>query len=251
MTERSLTIRPRHPGVNKVRRSARTGADVRRMRVMAKHFVDLGGSPGGYALLDDVQPPSARRLAQSALASFSVEGYGGTTTRVISEQAGLSAGALYTSFPSKEDILFLCAQRAHQSALATLESAALIEGSALDRVRNMMSEFTLWHAQNYMIARVCQYELAALTSEHHDVIAKLRRSMEAAMREQIETGVASREFDVDDVDGLTLAALSLAIDVCRWFSPAGRMSAERLAKSYADLVVRMVGSTQEATAQKA
>jgi len=209
---------------------------------MAKQFVDLSESPGGYSLLNDVQPLSARRLAQSALASFSVEGYGGTTTRVISEHAGLSAGALYTSFPSKEDILFLCAERAHKSALATLQSAAQIDGPAVRRVRNMMLQFTLWHAQNYMIARVCQYELAALTPDHHDVIARLRRGMESAMRVQIQTGVANGEFEVDDVDGLTLATLSLAIDVCRWFSPSGRMSAERLAETYADLVVRMVGS---------
>jgi AcrR family transcriptional regulator len=209
---------------------------------MPTQFVDLSGAPGGHALLDDIQPMSARRLAHAALASFSSLGYGGTTTRAISEHAGLSAGALYTNFPSKEDILFLCALRAHESALETLQTATAKSGSSIARVRQMMHDFTLWHAQNYVIARVSQYELAALTPEHHDSIAALRRAMEAVMRSEIDKGVKAGEFDVEDVDGLTVAALSLAIDVCRWFSPSGRMTAERLAVSYSGLVVRMVSA---------
>jgi AcrR family transcriptional regulator len=203
---------------------------------------DFTNAPGGHALLDHVQPISARRLAHSALASFSTLGYGGTTTRVISQRAGLSAGALYSSFASKEDILFLCALYAHESALETLKAAANGEGSVTLRMRRMIYDFTLWHAQNFVIARVSQYELAALTPEHHEKIASLRRAMETVMRTHIELGVAEREFNVVDVDGLTLAALSLAIDVCRWFSPSGRLNAEQLAESYAGLVLRMVSS---------
>lgn len=209
---------------------------------MSKEFLDLSNAPGGYALLNELQPVSARRLAHSALALFSSLGYGGTTTRAISERAGLSVGALYTSFPSKEDILFYCALRAHESALHTLTATAQKSSQPATRVQHMMYDFTLWHAQNHVIARVSQYELAALTPEHHAVIAGLRRQMQAVMREQLQAGIDAKEFDVDDVDGLALAALSLAIDVCRWFSPTGRMTAERLAESYAGLVVRMVGS---------
>ena len=66
------------------------------------------------------------------------------------------------------------------------------------------------------------------------------------MRAEIQKGVDQGEFEVDDAAGLTLAALSLAIDVCRWFSPSGRLTAERLAESYAGLVVRMVRSAAPA-----
>lgn len=209
---------------------------------MSKEFLDLSSEPGGYALLNELQPVSARRLAHSALTLFSSLGYGGTTTRAISERAGLSVGALYTSFPSKEDILFYCARRAHESALETLTATSQAGAPPAFRVQRMMYEFTLWHAQNHVIARVSQYELAALKPEHHVVIAGLRRSMQTIMKTQLQVGIDQGEFDVEDVDGLALAALSLAIDVCRWFSPTGRMTAERLAESYAGLVVRMVGS---------
>jgi AcrR family transcriptional regulator len=210
---------------------------------MPKEFIDFSGAPGGHELLDGVEPASARRLAHAALASFSSVGYGGTTTRIISEQAGLSSGALYSSFKSKEEILFLCTRLSHESALGVLRAAAAVEGSAMNRLRRMMYDFTLWHARNHAIARVAQYELAGLTPEHHEVIAELRRQIESVMRAQIQLGVDQGEFDIEDQGGLTLAALSLAIDVCRWYNDGGRLTAERLADSYSGLVTRMLSSS--------
>ena len=209
---------------------------------MPKEFVDFSGAPGGHALLNAIQPASARRLAHAALDSFSTVGYGGTTTRIISERAGLSSGALYSSFKSKEEILFLCTRLSHESALHALRDAADSGGSAMARLRRMMYDFTLWHAHNHAIARVAQYELSSLTPEHHDTIAEMRREMEAVMREQIAIGVDQGEFDIEDQAGLTLAALSLAIDLCRWYSDGGRLTAEQLADSYAGLVTRMLSS---------
>jgi AcrR family transcriptional regulator len=209
---------------------------------MPKEFVDFSSAPGGHELLNTVEPASARRLAHAALDSFSSVGYGGTTTRIISERAGLSSGALYSSFKSKEEILFLCTRLSHESALRVLRDAAATPGSAMTRLRQMMYDFTLWHARNHAIARVAQYELSGLTPEHHDTIAEMRREMESVMRSQIALGVEQGEFDIEDQAGLTLAALSLAIDLCRWYSEGGRLTAERLADSYAGLVMRMLSS---------
>lgn len=209
---------------------------------MPKEFVDFSDAPGGYELLNAVEPASARRLAHAALDSFSSVGYGGTTTRIISERAGLSSGALYSSFKSKEEILFLCTRLSHESALRVLRDAAATPGSAMTRVRRMMYDFTLWHARNHAIARVAQYELSGLTPEHHVTIAEMRREMESVMRAQIALGVERGEFDIEDQPGLALAALSLAIDLCRWYSDGGRLTAERLADSYSGLVTRMLSS---------
>ena len=197
----------------------------------------------GHDLLDHVEPASARKLAHGALDSFFESGYGGTTTRHISQQAGMSTGSLYTSFRSKEEILFLLGRIGHESALDTLVQAGKEAGTASDRVRRMVYEFTIWHARNYRIARVSQYELAALAPDHHAVIAGIRHEIERVLRTEVERGVAQGEFDVTDVNGFTLAALSLGIDVARWFSPTGRLTPEDLATSYASLVMRMLKSS--------
>jgi len=197
---------------------------------------------GGHDLLDGVEPESAQKLAHAALDSFFEVGYGGTTTRHISQQAGMSTGSLYSSYRSKEELLFLLTQLGHQSALQVLVAASEQPGTASDRVRAMVYEFTIWHARNYRIARVCQYQLAALAPEHHAAIAKIRHEIERVLRAEVEVGVASGEFDVVDVKGFVLAALSLGIDVARWFSPTGRQTPEALAGSYAGLAMRMLGT---------
>lgn len=195
---------------------------------------------GGHVLLDSVEPISARKLAHSALDAFFESGYGGTTTRIISQHAGMSTGALYTSFKSKEQILFEISRIGHQSALDVIREAAEHPGSATERVREMVYHFTIWHAQNYMIARVSQYELAALEPGHYAIIAGLRNEIGAVLRAEVERGVKSQDFDVEDIHGSTLAALSLGIDVARWFTPGGRQQPEDLANSYAALVMRML-----------
>lgn len=62
------------------------------------------------------------------------------------------------------------------------------------------------------------------------------------MRGIIEDGVASGEFQVPDVQGTTLAVLSLCIDVARWFTVNGPRTPEQVGALYADLVLRMVGA---------
>ena len=65
------------------------------------------------------------------------------------------------------------------------------------------------------------------------------------MREIVEAGVADGSFAVPDVEGVTLAIVSLCVDVCRWF-PAGRYAdPETVAKLHSDLALRLVNTTTE------
>ena len=55
------------------------------------------------------------------------------------------------------------------------------------------------------------------------------------------TAAAAGVFDVEDVEGTTLAVLSLCIDLARWYEPADdHKSAEAVGELYAGLVLRML-----------
>ncbi len=61
----------------------------------------------------------------------------------------------------------------------------------------------------------------------------------------MEAGVADGSFAVPDGEGVTLAIVSLCVDVCRWF-PTGRYAdPEAVAKLYSELAVRLVSATSE------
>lgn len=84
-----------------------------------------------------------------------------------------------------------------------------------------------------------QYELAALSPDHHAVIAELRRRTRDVVRGVVDQGLATGEFVADDADLATLALLSLGINVARWYHP-GRWTPEEIGRSYAGLALRMV-----------
>jgi AcrR family transcriptional regulator len=190
----------------------------------------------------EVTPDAARRLLVAAVEAFAERGYHATTTRDIAGRAGMSPAALYIHYKTKEELLHRISRIGHDKALDILRTAAGGEGSAAERLADAVSSFVRWHAGRRTTARVVQYELDALGPEARAEILALRRQVDAEVRGIIEDGVAAGEFDVADVQGTTLAVLSLCIDVARWFNIEGPRTPDEVGALYADLVLRMVGA---------
>ncbi|NEA36962.1 TetR/AcrR family transcriptional regulator [Streptomyces sp. SID13031] len=188
---------------------------------------------------EHVQPAAARRLLTGAIDAFAERGFQATTTRDIASRAGMSPAALYVHYPSKERLLFEISLYGHRAALEILTAANTADSPA-DRLRAMVSAFTAWHAEHHTIARVVQYELAALSPEHFAEVATIRRAISTLIEKVLTDGVSDGTFAVPDLPGTTLAVLSLSIDVARWYDPARRPSPEALGATYADLALRMV-----------
>ncbi|MFI6878073.1 TetR/AcrR family transcriptional regulator [Streptomyces sp. NPDC050400] len=190
----------------------------------------------------EVTPDAARRLMVAAVEAFAERGYHATTTRDIASRAGMSPAALYIHYKTKEELLLRISRIGHEKALEILRRAVEAEGTAAERLAEAVRSFVRWHAGHHMTARVVQYELDSLGEEHRPAIVALRRQSDAAIREIINDGVKSGEFDVPDVPGTTVAVLSLCIDVARWFNAEGRRTPDEVGALYADLVLRMVGT---------
>ena len=181
-----------------------------------------------------------RRLLSAALATFASKGYEATTTREIAAAAGVTPGALYVHYASKEAMLFQISSDGHEQTLSIIQAASDGPGDAIERLRSAMYGLALWHAEHKTVAQVGQ-EFRALSDEHRQSIAGLRRKTNAVMCQIIEAGRDDGAFDVDDVTGTALALWSLAIDVARWYDPADkRRSPSQIATLYSDLAVRMV-----------
>lgn len=193
-------------------------------------------------LWPDVRPDAARRLMAAAVAAFGERGYHATTTRDIATAAGMSPAALYVHFPSKAAVLSAISRSGHEKALAMVTSAAAGPGSAADRMRVLVAEFVAWHARRHQVARIVQYELAALPQPDLDVVVDLRRRTDGVVRSLIEEGVESGAFTTPDVRSASRAVLSLGIDVARWYTPDSKPDPESLGSEYADLVLAMLGA---------
>ncbi|GHH92253.1 TetR/AcrR family transcriptional regulator [Streptomyces capillispiralis] len=191
----------------------------------------------------EVTPDAARRLLLAAVEAFAERGYHATTTRDIASRAGMSPAALYIHYKTKEELLHRISRIGHEKALDILRTASRAEGGPAERLADAVSSFVRWHAGGRTTARVVQYELDSLGPEARAEIVGLRRQVNAEVRGIIEDGVRSGDFDVADVQGTTLAVLSLCIDVARWFNVNGPRTPEEVGALYADLTLRMVGVT--------
>jgi AcrR family transcriptional regulator len=187
----------------------------------------------------------ARRLLTSAVRCFAKNGYHGTTTRDICVGVGLSPAALYVHFETKELVLYEIMRAGHEQALACVQDPAVLaaENSA-DRLRAIISRYTAWHARHHVAARVCQFELAALTAGHYDEILDLRHKTNEFFRDAVRRGVADNSFAPVDVNRVTRAMLSLSIDLVRWYRLDGSDSPDQLGEFYADLALRLVEHTR-------
>ncbi|AZS88194.1 TetR/AcrR family transcriptional regulator [Streptomyces griseoviridis] len=191
---------------------------------------------------EQVTPDAARRLLVAAVEAFAERGYHATTTRDIAGRAGMSPAALYIHYKTKEELLHRISRIGHDKALDILRTAARAEGSPAERLAEAVRSFVRWHAGRRTTARVVQYELDALGPDARAEILALRRQVDAEVRGIVEEGVAAGDFDVPDVQGTTLAILSLCIDVARWFNVGGPRTPDEVGALYADLVLRMVAA---------
>ncbi len=186
---------------------------------------------------------AAARIREAAIEAFAENGYGGTTTRDIAGRIGLSAAAMYPHYKSKEELLFVIAYEGHQKTVVWLDEADSTSAEPASRLRAVVSEFARTQATHYARARVVEYELTALSAEHYKVIAGLRRDVVRLVRRIVEAGAADGSFAVPDTEGVTLAIISLCVDVCRWFPGGNYTDPDTVAKLYSELAIRLVGAT--------
>jgi AcrR family transcriptional regulator len=189
-----------------------------------------------------IEPESSRRLLLSALDAFLARGYNAATTREIAERAGMSSAAVYVHWKAKHDLLYEISRIGHQAVLEVVEQA-LQEASddPVERVHAFVSAFATWHAENHALARVIQYEFKKLPRREFRQIVEIRDRFEQLMRDELAGGVAAGVFDVVDLEGTTLAVLSLCIDLARWYEPGpDHNSAQAVGELYGGLAIRML-----------
>lgn len=189
-------------------------------------------------------PPSAtqRRLLDAARDAFGAKGFHGTTTRDIAAAAGMSPAAVYVHHRTKESLLYAISLDGHQATLTALQDAAAAADDPSARLAAMVRQLVLGHVVGHTMARVVNYELDALASEHRALIDALRHDIQQLIRTALVDGVAAGEFVCDDVGMTTNAIMGMSIDVARWYDERDAWAPERIADHAARMALRMAGA---------
>jgi len=166
-----------------------------------------------------VKPPLVRRaeLVDCAERLFLTRGYERTTVNDVIAAAGVSKGAFYHHFRSKEDLLEASAARIAAAVLARAQAAkSETRLSALDRLNRFMAVSREWKADNMaglraMFTVLLRPENALL---YHRIVSAVEAAVAPVLAGIIGEGASAGELVVEDAQ--------LAAEALLWLGESRR-----------------------------
>jgi len=186
------------------------------------------------------------RIHDAGLTLFNDRGYTGTTVREIADACGLTPGAIYNHYASKEALLFAIVDRVHDLADAVLaETLRGVGSEPTAQLEALASAFTAFHIARPRETRVANRDYIYLPAAQRDSVVRRRRRVRALFADVLRDGERSGSFSLDDlgsedaVQAGSMAILNMVVLVAEWFDPAGPSSAQDTAELHGRLALRI------------
>jgi AcrR family transcriptional regulator len=193
--------------------------------------------------------PLQCKIAEAAVELFYRKGAPGTTVREITAACGLSPGALYNHFDSKDHLLYVLIRDVHIQVDAQL--AEVIAHSGPDPAAQLMAavRFLVSHTAGFKKqSRVANREFTVLTGAWRSEIRDLRRQIRDRLTGILVTGAEQGSFDLAGGNGPDAANLSAAtiIAICahisEWTLERQALSLTALEDRFALMALRLAGT---------
>jgi AcrR family transcriptional regulator len=191
-------------------------------------------------------PHTSKRIETAAVELFYLRGFKTTTMREIALACGLTPGALYNHFASKDELLATIMLDVHRTLEREIREA--VDGAGddpRDRLRAYCRTHALFHTRYLKEARVAQREIWSLRGDALEEVKALRRESAAMLRNILRDGVAGGAFDVPDEKVVANLILTMAVSIASWFRPDEPVSGDTIASIDAELALRMVNGDRE------
>jgi TetR/AcrR family transcriptional regulator, cholesterol catabolism regulator len=192
------------------------------------------------------------RLAEAAIELFYERGALATTVRDITHACGLTPGALYNHFASKDQLLYLIVRDIHRQVDEQL--GVLLATAAHDPAAQLTAavRFLVSHTAGFKKrSRVANREFTLLTGSRRQEVTALRRRLRDRFAEVILAGAQQGQFNLlggQEIGPATLHAATITTMCVRISEQTLRnypLSIEDLQNRHAELALRMVGARQD------
>ena len=178
----------------------------------------------------------AADVTRAAVELFATQGYQTTSVQQIVEAAGVTKGAMYHYFASKDDLLFgiyddlLTLQKSH------LDAIIAAGGDVEDMMRAICADVLETSIDHLREGSVFFQSLHLLSEPRRVEVSRRRREYHDAFSAVIERGRREGRFRVDIPVGVLVAHFfSDAHYLAQWYSPGGPESAALVAAQLTDL----------------
>jgi AcrR family transcriptional regulator len=205
---------------------------------------------------------AALRVLATAAALFYRRGAAATSVRDVTQACGLTPGALYNHFASKDDLLYTLVRHGHESMLRRLD-LALAEAAPAPAAQFVafVRAYVTGHLVFPELALLVRRDYLHLSEHRRETIVTERRDIRRQLSAILLAGADRGEFDLiggsagtSGASGATGAAL-MVLDMCsrtsEWFDRHGPADIPELTERYVSAAQRLVGAAGAVPARPA
>ncbi|WP_433888553.1 TetR/AcrR family transcriptional regulator [Streptomyces sp. CA-111067] len=200
---------------------------------MARNATGTGNGGSGTAVPE--------RLLAEATRLFAERGYDRTSVQEIVEAAGVTKGALYHYFGSKDDLLHEIYGRVLRLQTERLDAIAARDTDVADRLAEAAVDVVVTSIENLDDTKIFFRSMHQLAPEKQKAVRAERRRYHEMFRTLIEEGQRDGHFRPElrpdlVVDFFFGSVHHLGI----WYHADGPLSADQVAAEFADLLLHSV-----------
>jgi AcrR family transcriptional regulator len=199
-----------------------------RMAVRSRGSV---GRPG-------TRTPVKERLLSVATRLFARHGFEGTSVQDIVDAAGVTKGAMYHYYGSKDDLLYEVYHQVLSMQISHLEEIASGPGTAEERLRAAAVDVVQTSLDNLDDMIVFFRSLHMLPEDKQARVRAERRRYQEKFRVLVDEGVAAGTFRSDiSSDIVVHYFLSVVNQLGSWYKPEGPLSPAQVGELFTELLI--------------
>jgi AcrR family transcriptional regulator len=183
------------------------------------------------------------RMLKAAALCFNRKGFSGTSLKDVAHHLGLTDAALYYYVRSKEELVYLCYERAAELGRAAMDDAVAGGGTGLEKIlRYLGNHIDIIVGDRGPIAIMS--EIPSLDDAHRERILELSRRHSAAFESLIEAGIGDgsiRECDVRMTGNAIMGSINW---IPKWFH-GDAVVAEQIRQQFPGILVASLRPGQQ------
>lgn len=185
--------------------------------------------------------PSAEvpaRLVKCATKLFAERGFERTSVQSVVDAAGVTKGAMYHYFDSKDDLLYEIYGGLLRTQIAQLERVASADRPLEERIRQATVDVVETSIANFDDTKIFWRSLHQLHPDKQAQVRAERRRYHERFRDLIEEGQETGEFRTDIPADLVIDYHFGSVHhLSTWYRTGGELSATDVGEYFADLLL--------------
>jgi AcrR family transcriptional regulator len=196
-------------------------------------------SPGPAGSKAAARPPVKERLLHVATRLFARHGFEGTSVQDIVDAAGVTKGAMYHYYGSKDDLLYEVYHQLLTMQTSHLDEIAAGPGTAEERLRAAAADVVQTSLDNHLDDMIVFFRsFHMLPEDKQTQVRAERRAYHEKFKALVDEGVAAGTFRGDiSPDIVVHYFLSVVNQLGSWYKPDGSLSPAQVGDLFTELLI--------------